>query len=606
MDPYLRKLLCANPYLWIQTICAIFDGSLLEETSICANPYLCSQDVFEATTILFDPAAFFNSIFSGFLKGFPIVSLKPFMAEAGQEEPDAVSEGCKTPTKTKNAAPGESPLPKGPAAPMKRPSSSKVATPKKGAKAKATPKKAMKKKPVQKETKQKAKAKAKTQMKRPAAPQPSEVPDPAVPMKRPASAGASSSWKDGLASASSPPRDLGADLGGEEPEEEAVLEFDPEIEVAAAGNQGQAQLRDRVKMQKFLGMLSANQLPKFLQKAWEESQTMKHGKRERQTLIVNSLFDRSEQGRLVMDLEKTIFKAMQCSYVDTSSKATSKSLPKLLFMGKFSLCSVRGLRAASSRSCTQMTESNTAGDRTPRLSKGERSQRWHGKPKEKVTARTWPSTRLQPRVGLWDSWSPFRLAPQVPLLAMAPANWLWQVGRTCLWHLINGRLSRSRLAKLQVRWTGWRKRPSGISIASQTLRTTCTMSCPLAALKKILVRLRLTNIKDNMTRTCVHGIDTRVYMCTLKKTYLAPYLYPPAAATGRTWFSRSASWRISWAMCSFSSRWKMGSISPWMATTSWFSSLAALWRSWMKSLQVSRDSWASEPKGLPEAVTFES
>ncbi|CAL1156912.1 unnamed protein product [Cladocopium goreaui] len=148
-------------------------------------------------------------------------------------------------------------------------------------------------------------------------------------MKRPASAGASSSWKDGLASASSPPRDLGADLGGEEPEEEAVLEFDPEIEVAAAGNQGQAQLRDRVKMQKFLGMLSANQLPKFLQKAWEESQTKKHGKRERQTLIVNSLFARSEQGRLVMDLEKPIFKAMESNYVETSSKATSKSLPKL-------------------------------------------------------------------------------------------------------------------------------------------------------------------------------------------------------------------------------------------------------------------------------------
>ena len=256
----------------------------------------------------------------------------------GQGQPDAVAEGCKTPTKTKNAPPGESPLPKSPAAPMKKPSS-KVATPKKGAKAKATPKKAMKKKPVQKETKQKAKAKTKgkTQMKRPAASQPSEVPDPAVPMKRPASAGASSSWKDGLASASSPPRDLGADLGGEEPEEEAVLEFDPEIEVAAAGNQGQAQLRDRVKMQKFLGMLSANQLPKFLQKAWEESQTKKHGKRERQTLIVNSLFARSEQGRLVMDLEKPIFKAMESNYVETSSKATSKSLPKLLFMGKFSL-----------------------------------------------------------------------------------------------------------------------------------------------------------------------------------------------------------------------------------------------------------------------------
>ena len=35
MDPYLRKLQCANPYLWIQTIWAIFDGSFLEETSMC-------------------------------------------------------------------------------------------------------------------------------------------------------------------------------------------------------------------------------------------------------------------------------------------------------------------------------------------------------------------------------------------------------------------------------------------------------------------------------------------------------------------------------------------------------------------------------------------
>ena len=283
--------------------------------------------------LLFDPAVFFQFDLSWVPEsGFPIVSLKPFMAEAGQGQPDAEAEDFQIPTKKKNPPPGESPLPKSPAAPMKKPSS-KAETPKKSAKAKATPKKATKKKPVQKETKQKAKAK----MKRPAASQPSEVPDPDVPMKKPASAGASSSWKDGLASASSPPRDLGADLGGEEPEEEAVLECDPEIDVAATGNQGQAQMRDRVKMQKFMQMLSANQLPKFLQKAWEESQTMKVGKRERQTLIVNSLFERSQQGRLVMDLEKPIFKAMESSYVETSSKAISKSLPKLLFMGKFSL-----------------------------------------------------------------------------------------------------------------------------------------------------------------------------------------------------------------------------------------------------------------------------
>ena len=37
-----------------------------------------------------------------------------------------------------------------------------------------------------------------------------------------------------------------------------------------------------------------------------------------------------------------------------------------------------------------------------------------------------------------------------------------------------------------------------------------------------------------MTRTCVHGIDTRVYMCTLKKTYLAPtYIHLRLPQEGR-------------------------------------------------------------------------
>ena len=34
MDPYLRKLLYADPYLWIQRRWAIIDGSLLEEISM--------------------------------------------------------------------------------------------------------------------------------------------------------------------------------------------------------------------------------------------------------------------------------------------------------------------------------------------------------------------------------------------------------------------------------------------------------------------------------------------------------------------------------------------------------------------------------------------
>ena len=45
MDPYLSKLLCANLYLWIQTIWDISDGSLLEENSICGSLLVDSKNM---------------------------------------------------------------------------------------------------------------------------------------------------------------------------------------------------------------------------------------------------------------------------------------------------------------------------------------------------------------------------------------------------------------------------------------------------------------------------------------------------------------------------------------------------------------------------------
>ena len=44
---------------------------------------------------------------------------------------------------------------------------------------------------------------------------------------------------------------------------------------------------------------------------------MKSGKRERQSLIVNSLFDRSDAGRLVLNTNKAIFQTMKESFSPT-------------------------------------------------------------------------------------------------------------------------------------------------------------------------------------------------------------------------------------------------------------------------------------------------
>lgn len=100
---------------------------------------------------------------------------------------------------------------------------------------------------------------------------------------------------------------------------------------------GKGETRDRVKNQKILQMLAAGEIPQWIAKEWENTKALKHGKRDKQTLIVNSIFDRSAGGKLIMNTEKAMFKNMREDFKENTKKEQIKSLPRRLFMGKFNL-----------------------------------------------------------------------------------------------------------------------------------------------------------------------------------------------------------------------------------------------------------------------------
>ena len=157
-------------------------------------------------------------------------------------------------------------------------------------------------------------------------------------MKKPAAApgksgaagmGSSSSWKEGIV------RETGnaTDQDAEHPEEEhGNFEEDPVLEDGEVH-----EIRDRAKHQKFQTMLANGELPPFIQKEWERVSKLKSGKRERQTAIINAINDRSAAGRLILNTDKAIFESMRSDYQDTKSKREMKTLPLLLFCGKFRL-----------------------------------------------------------------------------------------------------------------------------------------------------------------------------------------------------------------------------------------------------------------------------
>ena len=219
-----------------------------------------------------------------------------------------------------------------PSTPMKRPSSRAIP------KTPTKPKAASKSKPsvASAKTKSKGKAVTKQNMKRPASSlqskrveggKDSKETTSGSKMKRPAAA-ESGSWKSGIVRAND---EAGSEA--EEPEEEGeTFSPDPEVEVADSG-----ETRDRSKMQKFQAMLASNTLPAFLAKEWERTLTMRVGKRERQSALVNALFNRNAAGKLIMNTQKPIFESLHEEYQDTKSTKAFKTLPKLLFCGKFNL-----------------------------------------------------------------------------------------------------------------------------------------------------------------------------------------------------------------------------------------------------------------------------
>ena len=189
----------------------------------------------------------------------------------------------------------------------------------------------------------KAKAKPKaTGMKRPAA-KPMEKATPSKKEKGAKEKGAQpqkrevkEEWKDGLPK---PEHDGSAaeEEGGEEAgEEEEDPTMDPNLNLEAGGCEENDATKNRIKARKFNAMLKAGQLPSWLATAWEKTLEMGPGKQDRQRMLVNATFDH-KNGRLILNVDKPIFRDVQKTYQKTEASDKSKSLTKLLFKKKWNL-----------------------------------------------------------------------------------------------------------------------------------------------------------------------------------------------------------------------------------------------------------------------------
>ena len=168
-----------------------------------------------------------------------------------------------------------------------------------------------------------------------------KVETPEAPRKRPAAADAQAKAK-GKAKAVKKPlfekmpaeKETEKDDEKEEPEEEQDFEDDKELDDF---DDSESKTTDRCKKQKFMQMLSSGQVPAHVANMWKESTTMKTGRLDRQRLIINSLFDRSAAGRLIMNTSKPLFTSEEKTFSEYSNTKRNKSLPKVLFCGKFNL-----------------------------------------------------------------------------------------------------------------------------------------------------------------------------------------------------------------------------------------------------------------------------
>ena len=95
------------------------------------------------------------------------------------------------------------------------------------------------------------------------------------------------------------------------------------------------QVRDRVKRNKFNSMLAAGMIPENIVKLYQDAKTKKSGARSAQTEIINTLFSRSADGKLVMQPHAPLFEAKKVATEQRSFNDKLTALPRTVFAGKY-------------------------------------------------------------------------------------------------------------------------------------------------------------------------------------------------------------------------------------------------------------------------------
>ena len=104
-------------------------------------------------------------------------------------------------------------------------------------------------------------------------------------------------------------------------------------ELEEPGDEG-AQGRDRCKKQKFDSLLAKGQIPSHIADMFAATRTGPNP-RKAQTEIINTLFQRSDDGRLVMQAHAPLFQAYKDTQEQHSFKDKHTALPRSVFCGQF-------------------------------------------------------------------------------------------------------------------------------------------------------------------------------------------------------------------------------------------------------------------------------
>jgi hypothetical protein len=101
-----------------------------------------------------------------------------------------------------------------------------------------------------------------------------------------------------------------------------------------AGDEGDDGVRDRSKTHKFMQMMSDGMIPPHIVQMFQEAKKGDNPRKD-QTSIINSLFSRSEEGRLVIQSHAPMFQAYKDSIERQSFNNKHTGVPKGIFCGQY-------------------------------------------------------------------------------------------------------------------------------------------------------------------------------------------------------------------------------------------------------------------------------